>query len=31
VIKGLKKRFSRLREGIFSLIKIHVRGIFAKG
>ena len=31
VIKWLKKTFSKLREGIFSLIQFHVGGIFAKG
>ncbi|MBI5228999.1 transposase [Candidatus Micrarchaeota archaeon] len=31
VIKELKKKFLKLREGIFSLIKIHVKRIFAKG
>ena len=31
VIRGLKKKFLKLREGIFSIIQIHVRRIFAKG
>ncbi len=31
VIKWLKKKFLKLREGIFSLIKNHVRKVFAKG